>query len=142
MLLMGFGVVAAGLLLLELFMNSRWLVILGLTGLAGWFGLFAASPVFARKAAALMTVIIFPLLGISEALEKRGAALARLDPAAEDVFNQPVRGGNHDRFLGRQVLYAETGRIQRCKAGPCGPIALLFVLIILNTEKPGLGLGN
>lgn len=141
MLLMGFGVVAAGLLLLEPFMNSRWLVILGLTGLAGWFGLFAASPVFARKAAALMTVIIFPLLGISEALEKEGrsfsqAVIRLLKMSLISLCGAVIMTG----FLADKSYMLKLDGFSGVKLAHAAPIALLFVLIILNTEKPWSGI--
>lgn len=71
--LVGLGVLGGGLLILSrLFRESR-AGLLGLLGLLGWAALLYLSPLLARKSFALLSVIIFPVIGIIALLneEKR-----------------------------------------------------------------------
>lgn len=64
MFLIGLGVVGAGLLALGLVTTPFWQLVLGLLGVLGWGGLLLFDPMLARKGFALLSVIIYPVLGV------------------------------------------------------------------------------
>lgn len=87
MLIIGLGVVGGGLLIFNRLLAPRWTLILGCLGILGWLGLYTLNPTLARKAAALLSVIAFPIIGIAAVLgeEKRSlgkAVLALLQMSA------------------------------------------------------------
>lgn len=72
MFIIGLGVVAAGVLILNRVMPWQWPLALGLLGVLGWLGLLFLSPVLARKAFALLGVVLFPVLGVMVLVREEG----------------------------------------------------------------------
>ncbi|WP_051275881.1 DUF5693 family protein [Desulfovirgula thermocuniculi] len=72
---MGLGVIAGGLLLLQRLGLERGLPLLGLAAALAWGGLLAAAPSPARKLAALAAVVVFPTLSLLTTVRPRGAPL-------------------------------------------------------------------
>lgn len=70
--LIGLGVLAGGLLLLEKLVPGRYLPIVGLAGLAVWTGAIFLAPEFGRKLMALGAVIVFPTLALLRGVSKEG----------------------------------------------------------------------
>lgn len=64
MFVIGLGVIGGGLLIARALFTSFWVVLLGIIGILGWGGLLFLQPVLARKAFALLSVVIFPVLGV------------------------------------------------------------------------------
>ncbi|WP_031514078.1 DUF5693 family protein [Desulfofalx alkaliphila] len=60
----GWGVIAGGLLLLNRLGVRRGTLLLGAAGLVLWAGLLYIQPMAARKLMALISVIVFPTLGV------------------------------------------------------------------------------
>lgn len=73
----GLGVIAGGMLLLESLGWRLGLPGLGLLGLAGWAGLLYLDPTTARKVMALASVLVFPTLAVVNGVKTEGAAPAR-----------------------------------------------------------------
>ncbi|NLK01376.1 MAG: hypothetical protein GX318_09150 [Clostridia bacterium] len=70
--LLGLGVIAAGLLLLERIGINRNLAILGVLAPLGWVGLLFLNHQLARKLMALTSVIIFPTLAVITTVRPEG----------------------------------------------------------------------
>lgn len=82
-LMVGLGVVGAGILAINILFPEKWTLLLGAAGLLGWAGLLYLSPLLARKGFALLSVLVFPIVGIialqrSESRSFVGAVLALL----------------------------------------------------------------
>ncbi|MEG6512216.1 DUF5693 family protein [Desulforamulus ruminis] len=73
-LLIGLGVIAGGLLLLDRLSLGRWIPIIGLGALILWPALMYLDFVQARKLMALASVIIFPTLALLWNLKREGQA--------------------------------------------------------------------
>jgi hypothetical protein len=69
-LVVGVGVLGGVLLFLNYFLAPQWTALLGLGGLLGWVGLLYVQPLLARKAFALLAVIIFPMLAVMTLVRK------------------------------------------------------------------------
>jgi len=79
--LIGLGVIGGSLLILSSLLPAKWAVwtvVLGILGFLGWAGFLYLSPALARKAFALLSVIIFPVIAVTVFLreEKRSFAPA------------------------------------------------------------------
>lgn len=66
----GLGVLGGGVLFLNYFFAPQWTALLSLGGLLGWAGLLYLRPLLARKAFALLAVIIFPMLAVMALVRK------------------------------------------------------------------------
>lgn len=101
MVLLGLGVIGAGMLILLLLSPPRWnglLALLGILGILGWTGLLFLSPLLARKSFALLSVVVFPVLGTVSLVreEKRslqGAVLALLQMSAISLAGALIMTG-------------------------------------------------
>ncbi|MDD2401224.1 MAG: DUF5693 family protein [Clostridia bacterium] len=60
----GLAVLGGVILFLNQLMIPLWTTVLGVFGLLGWMGLLYIEPLLARKAFALLAVIIFPILAV------------------------------------------------------------------------------
>lgn len=66
----GLGVLGGGVLFLNYFFAPQWTALFSLGGLLGWAGLLYLRPLLARKAFALLAVIIFPMLAVMALVRK------------------------------------------------------------------------
>lgn len=136
-LIMGLGVIGAGLLLLSpVIPSSRWLLMLGMVGIIGWAGIFFASPTLARKAFALLAVILFPLLGTLGALreERRSlsqAVLQLLKMSAISIIGAVIMTG----LLADKAFMLKLDGFSGVKLAHVAPVALLFLFLILRNKK-------
>lgn len=60
----GLGIAGAGIFVLRFFFSDKWTIVLAVLGLLGWAGLLVISPFWARKAGALLAVMVFPVMGM------------------------------------------------------------------------------
>lgn len=71
MFVIGLGVIGGGILIATQIFNSFWAALLGILAIVGWGGLLFIQPVLARKAFALFSVIIFPVIGVTSVVSDK-----------------------------------------------------------------------
>lgn len=135
-LLMGLGVIGAGLLLLSSFVPSRGLLILGLLGIAGWAGILFASPTIARKAFALLAVILFPIMGTLTALREERRTLSQavlqlLKMSAISLTGAVIMTG----LLADKAFMLKLDGFSGVKLAHVAPVVLLFLFLTLRDKK-------
>ncbi len=97
-LLIGLGVVGAGILAINSLFPAKWTLLLSGVGMVGWAGLLYLSPLLARKGFALLSVLVFPVVGII-ALQKqeqrsfKGAVLALLQMSGFSLVGALIMTG-------------------------------------------------
>lgn len=75
MFIVGLGVIAAAVFVLSFLTTTRWTLVWSILALAGWAGALLISPLLARKAMALASVIIFPVIGVIAFVRQEGRGL-------------------------------------------------------------------
>lgn len=138
LVLMGLGILAAGLLLLSWYLPEGWVLILGFLGLVGWLGLCYLFPQLARKGGALLAVIIFPLLGVLPALkeEKRSltqAILQLLRISLISLAGAVIMTG----LLADKSFMLKMDGFSGVKLAHVLPIVLVFLALWLGQEQAG-----
>lgn len=73
MLIIGLGVIGGLLLWGEAVLSKKLVWAGGVAGLIGWVALLYLTPVLARKAFALLSVVVFPVIGITAVVKQKAA---------------------------------------------------------------------
>lgn len=136
-ILLGLGVLAAGLILLSRFLPQGWVLLLGIAGLIGWAGLCFVAPTLARKGAALLAVIIFPLLGVLSVLqeEKRTlpqAVLQLLKMSLLSLCGAAIMTG----LLADKAFMLKLDGFSGVKLAHVAPVVFIFLVLFLRQERP------
>jgi hypothetical protein len=74
-LIMGLSVVGGGIFFVNKFLPPRWTILFAILGLLGWTGLLFVKPLLARKAFALLAVLVFPVLSVTTVVKDKGRSI-------------------------------------------------------------------
>lgn len=138
MFLAGLGVIGGALLLTEHFpIPARWSLILGIAGVVGWAGSLAFSPLLARKAFALFSVLVYPVLAILSFVcwEKRKmgqAVLALLKICALSLVGAVIMTG----LLADKSFMLKLNNFSGVKLAHILPLAIIPAFYLLRGRRP------
>ena len=133
--LIGLGVIAAGMLLLEQVRRRRFALVIGAAALAGWGILLLWDFDLARKLMGLSAVTIFPTLGVTAMSETRGSSPIRcigrlMGMSAASLAGAVIMVG---LFAGKGYLL-KLDQFTGVKAGMLVPLALIPIFLILKHD--------
>lgn len=137
MLTIGLGVVGAGMLIINCFLPARWTLFIGFLGFLGWLGIYVLNPTLARKAAALLSVIAFPIIAITVVLreEKRSlgqAVLALLQMSAISFVGALIMTG----LLADKSFMLALDGFTGVKLAHILPLLLIPVYYVFKGKEP------
>lgn len=135
--LIGLGVIGGGIIMMNALFPLRLTALLGVLGIAGWLGLLYVTPDLARKGFALLSVVIFPVIGTFTVLDKEGrklggAVLALIKLSCISLIGAVIMTG----LLADRAFMLKIDAFTGVKLAHVLPLILVCAYIILRDTKP------
>lgn len=137
MFIIGLGVIGGGILLLNALFPVPWTVVLSLLGIAGWLGLLFLKPDLARKGFALLSVVVFPVLGTFSVLREEPrdlgkAARALIKLSLISFIGAVIMTG----LLADRAYMLKIDGFSGVKLAHVLPLALVVLCFLLQDSSP------
>lgn len=133
----GLGVIGGGMLMMNAIFPLRLTGILSILGLIGWLGLLYVRPELARKGFALLSVVIFPVIGTFVVLREEPRTLGRAVSALLKLSLISLAGAViMTGLLADRVYMLKIDGFTGVKLAHVLPLALVGTYILLKDRSP------